>query len=129
PEAGEHRLVAQEADVRRVPLTGRLDVGRCLQTVGSLGQEGRDPRGGVVVLEEVRAVQALVEGVDDGHRRRVSLGKWTGTRAVAGSPHLVSPQQFTVSLPAEEAAAKRPDRARGTSGPLGPEPEAWPVLA
>ena len=39
------------------------------EPVARLGQQAADQRRGLLVLEEVGAVQALLQGVDDRHRR------------------------------------------------------------
>ena len=59
--------VVSADDVRRVALTGRVDVDRSVEPVAGLGQQLDDPRGRILVLDEVGAIDAFVERVDDGH--------------------------------------------------------------
>ena len=72
PQAAEHGLVAEEDDVGRVSLAGGLDVHRAFEPVAGLGQQLADPRRCVLVLDQVRTVQALLKGVDNRHGRLVS---------------------------------------------------------
>ena len=69
-----------------VALAGRLDVDGGLEPVARRGQQAADPRRGVLVLEQVGALQALREGVDDRHRaaRRRPVGSTGSASASSG---------------------------------------------
>src|SRR5262249_47346067 len=67
--AGEHPLIAQQADVGLVSLAARVDVRRGLEPVARGGEQGADARRSVLVLEQVRAVETLRERIDDRHDR------------------------------------------------------------
>ena len=55
-----------------IALAGGLDIHRGLQPIAGLGEQLADPRRGLLVLDQVGAVQALLKRIDDRHGRLVS---------------------------------------------------------
>src|SRR5262249_28356486 len=73
-EAAEHRLVAQEDDVGGISLSCRMDVHRGIETIPRLGEQLDDAGRRLLVHEQVWAIQALLQRVDNSHGRGVSSG-------------------------------------------------------
>ncbi len=72
-QARKHGLIAKETDVRRISLARVLEICGRFKTIGGFRHQRRDLRRRLIIFEEVGAIQALLQGVDDGHRRSVSL--------------------------------------------------------
>src|SRR5262249_46771353 len=69
PDATEHRLVTKEDNVRRIALAAGVNIHCRLEPASCLGKQVDDSVWRLFVLEEIRAVQALLQRVDDRHGR------------------------------------------------------------